>query len=121
MSEPQRQVRVSSYTTRDGTSVRGYTQRRDAASEDDARRQWQTKRWQAAAAGMSVLIILAEVLVGVSEIAFAMTLVFLLGLNYLINMLTSPRPKAATSRKRTVTRRHVVRRRGPARKTVRRR
>jgi hypothetical protein len=108
----ERQVRVTSHI-RDGHQVRGYTREQDAAKE-----KWDTRKWQAATAGASVLIILAEVIVGVSEIAFAITLLILVGLNWLIHAVTNPKPKPATRRpparrrtvRRTPTRRRVVRR-----------
>ena len=108
MTEPQRTVRVSSHV-REGRQVRGYTRNQDAAKE-----QWNTRKWQAAAGGMFVLIILGELLVGVSEIAIALTVVILLGLNYLIKTLTTPRQKPQR-RRQVRMRRHVVRKRGPRR------
>jgi hypothetical protein len=93
----ERQVRVTSHI-RDGHQVRGYTREQDAAKE-----KWDTRKWQAATAGASVLIILAEVIVGVSEIAFAITLLILVGLNWLIHAVTNPKPKTVRRTKRRMS------------------
>jgi len=110
----ERQVKVGSYQRDDGTNVRGYTQRRDSA---DAKEKWDTRKWQAAAGGASALVALAELIVGVSEILFAITMLILVGLNWLLAKAANPKPK--TTRRRPPTRRRVIRRQ--TRRVVRRR
>jgi hypothetical protein len=98
----ERQVRVTSYRKSDGTQVRAYTQKRDSA--DEAKEKWDTRKWQAASAGASLVVALAgaiTTLLGItSEIVFAILLLVLLGLNYAVKAITDPKPKTVRRTKR---------------------
>jgi hypothetical protein len=100
----ERQVRVTSYKKSDGTQVRAYTQKRDSA---EAKEGWDTRKWQAATASASVVVALATgltTLLGItSEIAFAILLLVLLGLNYAVKAITKPKPKAVRRTKRRMS------------------
>jgi uncharacterized membrane protein len=103
----RRRVRVHSYE-REGRQVRGYTRDQDAAKE-----QWETRKWQAAAAGISVAIAAAVLLEFGFSVVTMILLLALLGLNALLGALLKPRSstrRVVRRASRSTTRRAAVKR-----------
>jgi Flp pilus assembly protein TadB len=91
---------ISGYTTKDGVQRGGYTQRRQAASPDEAKEQARTRKYQAASAALSAGVALFMFLEFGFTLLTVLIMIVLVGLNMLLAAL--------------------LQRRSPARRTVRR-